>query len=147
MPQAQSQAPLHWKTVEVTQMDTLIPDFGKLSTLEQKAVRLAITGLRDWSQTKEESKPIRVEIGLDVPFRVKRVAGILHQVGIDIASTLIQERGFAIFQPTPSNEDERIELGLGSKIDDILSGLDGTDFDEVMKRFSGGQGDFPMRRR
>ena len=80
-----------------------IEGFDKLSQREQNAVDVTMSGLTIESITGVKSKPIKAIITADNPFDIKRVANILHQLGVDIASTLQAtpaENGMKItFQP------------------------------------------------
>ena len=82
----------------------LVESFQYLTEREQRAVVLAVNGVRYWAITGEEPKPMIVRSSPENPFDLKKVAGILHELGINIGETLQQvDTSTVTFQPTPYN--------------------------------------------
>lgn len=82
--------------------------FNKLGQREQKAVGVVLRGIQGWETTKIEPRPMRARVTPDSPFNLKEFANVLHEMGIGIVDSVVQDEkdpNVVTFQPRPYSKD------------------------------------------
>ncbi len=116
----------NWGKIDPAQLET----FERLGMREQDAVIMALGGIHRWQLDGKEPKPMRVKIKPDNPFDLKAFAGVMHELQIGIADSLVRtEDDVVTFQPRPysktfmpANDMDKLNA-LIETIEEQLAGL------------------------
>lgn len=92
----------YWGVVDPETLES----FQELGLREQSAVKLALVDIKRWKDTGIEPNPMKVTIASERSFATKLFANVMHELGVDVASSYQRNEidGSITFQPKPYNK-------------------------------------------
>lgn len=111
----------NWGAVDPTRAKT----FQRLGAREQNAVRVALVGISQWQQTKEQPKSMRIQTTEQRTFDLRAFAGTLHELGIGITDLKCEGSSTVIFQPKPYSRTFMPQTD-GDRLDALIESFDDT---------------------